>query len=220
MAPLVASEPSTRTPTWSTRVASAVPDLAFASVYLLTWWDPYTFGDRMVAYLMLVMLMEFIIVHSSAFMTATAYSESMSRKKRVSLLLGFGLFYLLFALGFGAGFGAWWPVWTMIALILNRILTVLLGKAPNKDQRLRIHAEQAASALFYIFGVMLTTFLPFPRLGLTPAVVARQNLPGSGVWIDEPHRVIAFGFLYFAAMALFELVGHGWEWFRRGLPER
>lgn len=27
------------------------------------------------------------------------------------------------------------------------------------------------------------------------------NLPGSGAWIDEPHRVLAFGVVYFAAQA-------------------
>jgi hypothetical protein len=35
-----------------------------------------------------------------------------------------------------------------------------------------------------------------------------------GLWVDEPHRVLAFAFLYFAAAGLFALFGG-----RRPLPE-
>ena len=52
--------------------------------------------------------------------------------------------------------------------------------------------------------------LPLPRLGLTPEVVARLALPGSGQWVEQPHRVLAFGFLYFAATAISEAFGHRW----------
>ncbi|TPW15194.1 MAG: hypothetical protein FD129_941, partial [bacterium] len=39
-------------------------------------------------------------------------------------------------------------------------------------------------------------------LGLTPAVHSRLGLEGGGIWIDEPHRVLAFGVAYFLAQGL------------------
>lgn len=64
--------------------------------------------------------------------------------------------------------------------------------------------------MFYLAFVFVTTLLPMPKLGITPAVVDAQDLPGSGLWIDEPHRVIAFGFLYFSTWGISELYAHRW----------
>lgn len=71
-----------------------------------------------------------------------------------------------------------------------------------------------AQVVGYLMLTMLlaffTTLVPMPALGITPEVVAGQHLPGSGLWVDQPQRVIAFGFLYFAAVGVSELYGHAW----------
>ena len=44
--------------------------------------------------------------------------------------------------------------------------------------------------------------LPLPRLGIDAALAQSIALPGSsGLWVEQPHRVVAFGLLYFAATA-------------------
>jgi hypothetical protein len=43
--------------------------------------------------------------------------------------------------------------------------------------------------------------LPVPQFGITSAVRADLDLPGSGHWISHPESVIAFGALYFGFMA-------------------
>jgi hypothetical protein len=53
----------------------------------------------------------------------------------------------------------------------------------------------------YVLGVFVTVILPLPRLGITPEVVAQLGIPGSGLWVERPHTVIAFGLLYFGALA-------------------
>ena len=58
--------------------------------------------------------------------------------------------------------------------------------------------------------VVSTAFLPLPRLGLTLEVVAGQALPGEGLWIDQPHRLVAAGFLYFAIQGAWNLFGEQW----------
>jgi hypothetical protein len=49
--------------------------------------------------------------------------------------------------------------------------------------------------------VVLTAVLPLPRLGLIEALLPQLEIPGSGLWVDDPHRVIAFGLLYFAVLS-------------------
>ena len=40
------------------------------------------------------------------------------------------------------------------------------------------------------------------------AVRNAQDLPGEGLWIDEPHRVVAAGCFYFLLLAVFQFVMH------------
>ena len=193
-----------------TRIITALPDLAIAAVFLITWIAPRTLGDRMVAYLMLVMLLEFIIVHSSGFMGSVMLNNPLSARAKIKSLLGFGAFYGIFALGFSLGFQAWWPLWTIILMTLNRMMIVLLGSVPDQQERAYIQRGWAVSALCYIVFATLTVFLPIARFGITRAEVVAQDLPGSGLWVEQPHRVIAFGFLYFLATGLSELYSHAW----------
>lgn len=68
----------------------------------------------------------------------------------------------------------------------------------------------AISVALYVACCLVTAFLPMPRFGITPDVVAALHLPGSGLWIAEPHRVLAFGVLYFALTGWSELYDHAW----------
>jgi hypothetical protein len=192
------------------RIVTALPDLTIAAVFLITWIAPRTFGERMVGFLMLVMLLEFIIIHSSGFMGSVMFHDPLSARMKIKALLGFGVFYGIFALGFSLGFQAWWPLWTILLMTLNRMMIVLLGNIPDQQERAYILGGWAVSAICYILLAMLTVFLPLPRFGITQAEVVLQNLPGSGLWVEQPHRVIAFGFLYFLATGISELYSHTW----------
>ncbi|MDA0833224.1 MAG: hypothetical protein O2955_06735 [Planctomycetota bacterium] len=199
-------------------VIAALPDIALAGAFLITWISPYTFGDTAVRYFMLTMLLEFIIVHSSAFMGNVIFSRG-SKSGRVIALVGLGLFYSLFVGGFAIGFGEWWPIYAFWGLTFNRMLGVIIGDAVEGQESLYVRAGWALSAIYYLAGAFLTTLLPLPSLGITPPVRDTLDLPGDGLWIDEPYRVLAFGFLYFALTAVGEL--RGWaknEQFLKGVP--
>lgn len=196
-------------------VVSALPDLGLAGAFLITWIAPEALGGGMVGYLLLVMLLEFIIIHSSAFMGSVVMAAG-DRRKKILSLLGFGAFYSLFVAGFCAGFSVWWPMGAFWGLTLNRLLGAVVGQVPRGEEQLLVRAGWAASACFYLLFVAVTVILPVPELGLTAAVARSQHLPGGGLWVDEPHRVLAFGFLYFTAVALSEIWRHAW--FVSGLP--
>ncbi len=197
---------------------SAIPDFAAAAVFYVTWIAPTTFGETMVAHLVLVMLLEFLVVHSTAFMGFAVYGAG-SRRQRLGMMLGLTALYALFAFGFSAGFGTWWPVQAMALLALNRSLPLLLGALPDARELDTLMAAWAVSVIFYLGGVTLTLMQPVPPYGITPEVIAAQGFQVGGEWPEQPYRPIAFGVLYFTAQGLFELATGLWMARRpRALP--
>jgi hypothetical protein len=187
-------------------VLAALPDLALGVTFLVTWVAPTAFGERMVARLVLLMLLEFLIVHSSAIMGVQLVAPTPTRRK-LTATLGLAAFYTLFVGSFSLMFRRWWPLFVFWGLTLNRLLGALLGGAPTGAEKRYVKMWWGLSAACYVGFAMATAFLPWLRLGITREVVAAQELPGSGLWIERPHRAIAFGFLYFTTMGILQLFG-------------
>jgi len=188
---------------------SALPDFGLATLFLITWITPDAFDEKMVSYLVLVMLMEFVIIHSSGFMGRVMIGEG-DRKKRGLTLVGLGLFYTLFVGGFALSFEAWWPIAAFWGMTLNRILFILLGQVPKEEEKILLQKSWAVGALFYLGSVFLTVFAPIPELGISWEVVRDQEFTSEGLWVEDPEHAIACGFLYFSAVAVSELYGHRW----------
>lgn len=198
---------------------AALPDFAIAGAFLYTWNDPFALGETAARYFMLTMLLEFIIVHSSGFMGSIVLARQDARR-RMWMIIGLSLFYTLFVGGFALGFGTWWPVWAFWGLTLNRLLSILIGDVPEGRERQYVRAGWALSVMYYLGGVFATVFLPVPELGMTSSVRASLDLPGGGLWVDEPYRVMAFGVLYFGLAGLGELLGWGRSRkFLKGVPD-
>lgn len=198
-------------------LGAALPDLILGAAFLMTWIEPTRLGPRVVEAFLLVMLLEFIVVHSGGFAGSVILSDR-PRARKVAALAGMGLFYTLFVGGFGLAFKTWWPLASFWGLMLNRMASVLLGQAEPGDERAFASRGWAAGAVFYLGFAFVTVFLPLPRLGLTPEAVSALDLPGSGLWVSQPWRVLAFGFLYFTATGISELREH--RWFAGGVPAR
>ena len=171
--------------------------------FLATWIDPYSLGDGMISFALMVMLLEFIIIHSSAFIGSIMFGDT-AKKKKVIALIGFSAFYMIFVLAFSVGFDDWWPVIAFTGLMLNRLLSVIVGDIPEGKERERVRGMWAINVLCYLVGVFATTLLPVPEFGITPDSITAAGFTGEGIWIDEPYRVLAFGFIYFTAVGVFE----------------
>jgi hypothetical protein len=91
----------------------------------------------------------------------------------------------------------------------NRLLGVLSRTPVPGGEQAFLKSSWLASVLLYVLGCFLTSFLPMPAFGITRGVIAGLRLPGTGLWISEPYRVIAFGFLYYAGTGWWELVAPG-----------
>ncbi len=203
------SAPST-TPTLPDLVA-AVPDLLMAGFCLAVWIDPSRFGGDGVGYVVLVMLLEFIVVHSAAFMGSLAVGavevKPLLRWGRTTGILGLGLFYSLFVLGFCLAFHTWWPMAAFWLLTLNRLLGAIIGQGRTDAENKKLIATGwGLGAMAYLLGAFATVLLPIPRLGIRDGL----HGVGGGLWVDEPWRAVAFGVFYFGMIGWYELRWRRW----------
>ena len=189
------------------RVLSALPDAGLGAVFLITWLNPHVFGEGVLRRALLAMVMEFVVVHSSALMGSVLWAPSLGAAKKTLAAAGFGVMYSTILVGFALAIGAWWPVWAFWGLTLNRLTNALLARRPAKETRARMAGDWATSAALYLLWVFATTLLWVPALGITPEVVAAARLPGTGLWVQQPHRVVVAGAGYFLCQAWVELRG-------------
>ena len=188
---------------------SALPDVVMAALFLLVWSDPMRLGAPWVKYLMLVMLVEFVLVHATAFLGHVTLSGG-SMWKRTLGVLGFSAFYMIFIGAFVAAFKAMWPVYAFLGLMASHLGVVWLGAANTEEAKARAGLSWGISAGCYLVAVLGTTFIPMPSLGVTAEVVAAADLSGKGLWVEQPWRVLAAGVFCFGAKAWFK--SQSWKW--------
>lgn len=198
-------------------LGASAPNFLLAGLFLVTWVRPELIGGKIIAYCMLIMMLEFVVVHSSAFMGNVVLAPGKGSGEKAKAIIGLGAFYTLFVGGWALAFRTWWPLVSFWMLTLNRLLGVILKVAPSGKERELMRRGWAASVAYYLGFVMLTTLLPVPRFGITDEIIRAQGLPGSGEWISHPEKVVAFGFLYFLANGVSELFQHGWT--ASGIPK-
>jgi hypothetical protein len=153
------------------------------------------------------MLLEFLTVHSGGFIGSALTDPAKSRGDKTRAVLVFGAMYLLFAGGFSFAFDAWWPAAVFAWLLLAKFAQIWLAPVAGGIESERQNFFIGFSVVCYIVGVFATVMLPLPTLGVDEAARAAAAIPGSGLWVEEPHRVLAFGALCFGAMAWAK-----WRW--------
>jgi hypothetical protein len=191
---------------WKTGVAAGA-DFAFAATLRVIWVAPRALGEGMVRQGVLAMLLEFIVMHAGGFLGAVAMAKRMTKGQRTAALLGLPAVYSLCAGAFCLAFATWWPLLTFWVLLFPRVLDALPGRRSDLEKGLTL-VRWGVSFLLYMGGAFATALLPVPRFGI--AEEGAWGLPGSGVWIDEPHRVLAFGVLYYAGLGTAEILMARW----------
>jgi hypothetical protein len=181
-------------------LSTGMLDLATAFLFAATWYRPDWLGQHWVKSLMLVMLVEFLVVHSFGFLFVATEEGG---AKSVAMLFGFGAFYLLFAAAFAAAFKSWWPVWMFGWLITSKLWALLTGAVDSAAQQSYVTSVWVVSVLAYLLGCFITVLVPLPRLGVDKHGHAYGIAKdASGVWVEQPHRVLAFGLLYFTCLGV------------------
>lgn len=184
------------------RVLGGLPDLVTAGFFIAAWIAPMKIGPEWIRTMMLVMVFEFITIHASAFMIGFAGQKSVSRLKRALGMGTLGLAYLGMAAAFSAIFDEWWPVAAFLWLLFGKIMALW---SHGDDALAWSQSLWGASTGFFIAAVIAGAFLPIPPLMITDAVRAQAALPGSGLWVDDPQRVLFSGAAYFIAVFGYKL---------------
>lgn len=197
-----------------------MPDFAFGAACLAAWLAPEAVGVRWVDYLVVLIGMEFLVIHSTGFMQ-WVWLADWSRANRAAYILGLGVFYSVLV-----GILAWaarssWPLVGFWVLTINRMLSVLFAQAPKGSELDLVLHGWVASLALYALAVLVALVVPLPAVGLTPDLVAQLDVPARYTWAPQSHLVLAAGYLYFTLYGLSEMTDHSWV-FRalRGLGRR
>lgn len=98
-------------------------------------------------------------------------------------------------------------------VMLGRFVSVIIDARSGGEAFI---ARSVAGVVVYLPLVFASFALPWPRLGISRELEAAARSPNSsGIWAEEPHRVIAIGALYFLHIGVAEL----WVAFRGATPE-
>jgi hypothetical protein len=83
-------------------------------------------------------------------------------------------------------------------LIGSKLWALVTGTVEPEAQRSYVMAVWIASTMAYLLGCFFTAIVPLPRLGVSgPASRYGVDPSATGLWLEQPHRVLAFGVLYF-----------------------
>jgi len=187
------------------RIAGALPDAVVALGCLVVWIAPHAIGVHWVKQVVVAMLVEFLAVHSGAFFSGVLEHSSGGWRRMVVPYLLLASLYVLFAGAFALAFGTWWPLQAMVVLIGMKFWTLILDRDTSSREAARQQGIWVASCAAYLIGAFLTAVLPVPEFGIDAAARAAADLPGTGAWVEQPQRVVAFAMAYFALLAWMKL---------------
>lgn len=173
-------------------IAAALPCAIAALVYLVTWIRPETLGDTMVRDLLLLMMMEFIMMHASVMMSAIPRIAETRTGRMVAVVL-LAVLYSAFGVGVPLWLGVPWFIVHFAALVGGRFWAA--RQLPDaRQEKVQLIGWAVAILAYLLF--MVCSAIPFPRFGIPDGPV---DLYGSE-W-QNPQRVIGAGFLYWSALA-------------------
>ena len=92
---------------------------------------------------------------------------------------------------------------------MGKIAWVITRPATSDDQMFGLMMAWAGSVMAYLAAVFATSSPEsFPRWGILAELQPQLDLgePGGGLWVDEPHRVVAAGVIYFGLLCTGKLL--------------
>ena len=169
--------------------------------FLSLWLHPQASDAEMIYSLTILILFEFILVHSGVFMSTLGRSWKG--------WLGFIFLYGLFALSFNALVSGNQIIILYGAVVLNRMLPGLLSsEKADKERGLMLSAVYAIIYFALLFSVILGASY-IPRCGLTEAFLTSVDYlsinQAGGDFAGAPHVFMCFGTLYYLILMFVEV---------------
>lgn len=172
----------------------------YATVFLMVWLHPEQYNTSLINDLAILIVFEFIMVHSGVFMAVMP--------KRYSIFVFFPM-YGLFAYSFNNSVIDTNIFYIYLLVVLNRMRFAFSNV--SDEVRLKEIAKSVFRAMLYfvlLFAVVLGNVF-VPKLGLTPDFLEKvhyfDKIKSSGLIMEKPYIAMCMGFLYYSLPVLFFL---------------
>ena len=189
---------------WVSALASGIPYLVLSYVLIQVWIEPMAWDDgQWVPFGVGLLLMEFLLLHSGAFIGAMVAMQTtvLARLKYLAALLAV---YTLLAWAFAMSTGGAALMKVFVAVMAGRLVSVVLESGTGSQG---MTARSALGIALYVVIGGLTVMIDVPELGITRDVLNEvYSHRGGGLWEQQPQRAIAGAALYFGLMGLAELL--------------
>jgi hypothetical protein len=145
----------------------------------------YSWRETLPRELSLVMIMEFLALHSGFFLYSAAPGAGLGARLGAAVLIL--AFYMPIAGAFAWFEGHWWPFAAFAWLLLSRLLTLLSGSGPpDFEARRQKYYWSYGFSLFLIIGFLVA---------VPVTLIAGQ-----------PKNMLFWGWIYFGVLALMHLL--------------
>lgn len=174
-----------------------------AGMFITAWWWPRTLDNgRWVKLGVGILVLEFILIHSGAFLNSSLMQRT--GWARVQKLIALGAIYTLFGVAIALAFQSWWIFGSFVLVMSGRIWSVFAGQT-DMDRAVS-QRRVVASAMLFLGLTFATLFLPLPRGGLNDALLTEVwPARGRGAWEQRPEIALAMGTAYFLLLGLVEV---------------
>ena len=179
-------------------MAVASSDFVLAGLFLTLWIWPYTFGQEILSELGLLWIIEFFVIHASAFLAAMSMIE-MAAPKRAGVFLGLSGLYTLFIWGFSVSQRTYWPLIFFWTLTATKFAPLFMNNA-KAHGRTELVARAGVAMFLYVIVSLMGGILPIPLFGWSTGI-------GAGGLIDDDsaHRILFMGTVYFLLLGFSEM---------------
>jgi hypothetical protein len=218
------------------RLAHGFPDLALGAMFAAAWLDLFGFGGRYGVDLMLLVEIEGWILIVTILSVGAAYgfateTEWKDKAKSMAVLV---LLCTVPPAYFALRWHLWWPLAAYGALLWNRVRLARAGREGARHLRaplreMVLFGAAAAASVWFTVPALGASDIHFriadypgwchaPQWLLPDDLIENQRVV---TWCDEPHRALAAGSLYYAAIGLLTLwrgpyrLSLWWGWVRR-----
>jgi hypothetical protein len=183
-------------------VLGGLPLLVVSYALLSVWMDPLGIEEGgWVRAAAVLVLLEFILLHSAAFMSVGPLICS-RLWQRLGWFMGFGIVYGGVFIAIARWSQGKYVFWMLFAVFISRLMTLVF----LRDKRGTIMMlQRSAVGMIVLLLTAIVVFLPLPPLGLTEEIRFAAFGVADDLLSEYPHRTIAWGVLYFLLMALVEI---------------
>lgn len=192
-------------------MVSALPEAVSAGVFVYAWHHPLDWDPLLVQTLMIVLLVEFFLIHATGFLGFLALDKQGAPLQRYGILGGMVLLYFLIIWFISAMFDVWWPFIAFAWLLVGKAQLFFMPDSDRSSALMHLGFYWSACVVSFLGALFIALIANLPEYGLTPDVAAELGfgVNGGDDMVSTPHKVIGAGAIYFSAMAFFKLLGVG-----------